>query len=735
MPEHTDKIFKIDGMNCGSCISAVEKAINNCAHVQSVRVNFADARAYIQGDATAEEIQEAVRKAGYTATEETGQPESESRQKNAALLFLRSLPALILAVWLMGNMYTQGAPHPPYSGFWYTLNWVVLAFMLLAGWHIYANFFSSLRRLKPDMYTLIGMGTLAAWVYSCLVLYVPGIIAPDAHALYYEAALFILAFVNIGHSLEAYVKGRSSDAVAKLMALTPPKAIRIRNGQEEEVSLSQIEVNDLIKIRPGDTIPTDGIVQEGESSVSEAMITGESTAINKSVGAEVTGGTQNRHGRLIVRVSRVGRETVLAKIVEMVRTAQSTKPAIARLVDKVAGFFTVIVMTLAAVAAGIWYLYGPEPQVLFAFTVAMTILVIACPCALGLATPISVMTGVSRAAKSGVLFPKGDALQQLGFSQTVIFDKTGTLTRGEPKVVDVISAEGVKTDRVLQIAASLGVGSSHPLSEAIASEGRQKELSILKTTKYSSKTGGGVGAKIGGKTCLLGSRDFIESEGIKTDAFTATFEHYQEQGKTAVFAARDGKAIGVIGLRDELRKEAKETVSKLKKLGVEVLMLTGDNERVAQEIASEAGIRTVKAEQSPSDKQNYIKALQKEGRFVAMVGDGINDAPSLTQANVGISIETGSDIAKSAADVVIAVPDLRRIPLALKISRATTRNIKQNIFWAFLYNSAALPVAAGILYPVTGMLLPPWVAGAAMAASSLTVVLNAARLNWVRIKT
>lgn len=729
-----EHIFSISGMNCGSCVSAVEKTIRGVEGVESVDVNFAGHKASVKGPADPEAIKKAVQKAGYKAEELENTTQNEANGQQTFWQFVRSLPALGLAIWFMAEMHVGDLMQPPLDPIWYTLNWVVLAVMLLAGWNIYKNFFASVKRLKPDMYTLVGLGTLAAWLYSCLVLYLPEVIPPEARTLYYEAGLFILAFINIGQSLEHYVKGRSSDAVRKLMALAPPQAIRIRNSQEETIPLREVEVDELLKVRPGDTIPVDGIVEEGESSVSEAMMTGESTSVTKSVGAEVVGGTQNQHGTLVIRARKVGNDTVLARIVDMVEAAQTTKPAIARLVDKVAGVFTLIVIGLAALAAFAWATYGPAPQLLYAFTVAMTMLVIACPCALGLATPISVMAGVSRAAKSGILFPKGDALQQLGLSDVIIFDKTGTLTKGRPRVVDEVSADGQTTDRLLQIGASLGANSSHPLSEAVMRQAKHKELDLLKTTKYASKAGGGVAAKIGGKTCLMGSREFIEGEKVNTDDFSTTFESFLAQGKTAVFVARDGEAIGVIALRDEIRIEAKETIRQLKKQGRKIVMLTGDNPKAAAAIAEEIGIDEVKASQKPGDKQAYIKQLQEEGDYVAMVGDGINDAPSMSQAHVGVAVATGSDIAKSASDVVIAVEDLKRIPLAAKISRATTANIKQNIFWAFAYNSMALPVAAGIFYPITGQLLPPWVAGAAMAASSLTVVLNASRLNWVKAK-
>ena len=730
---HINKIFAIRGMNCGGCVAAIEKALTQLEGVNQATVNFAEKKAFVQGEASNEQIVRAVEKAGFKAHLSGNYETNNQANQNAFWQFLRSLPALGLASWLMFDMHTNGPLQPPYAPFWFTLNWVVLALMLLAGWGIYKKFIMSVSRLKPDMYTLVGMGTLAAWVYSCLVLYFPTLISPQAHTLYYEAGLFILAFINIGQSLEHYIKGKSSDAVQKLMALTPPTALRIHNGQEDVISLADVQEGDLLKIRPGDTIPVDGVVEEGESRVSEALLTGESMPINKSVGAEVMGGTQNHHGVLVIRATKVGQDTVLHKIVDMVRSAQATKPAIARLVDKVAGGFTIFVLTITILASSIWMVFGPEPQVLYAFTVALTMLVIACPCALGLATPISVMAGVSRAAKSGILFPKGDALQQLGMADVVVFDKTGTLTVGKPKVQDIVSAEGQTTERVLQIAASLAKNSSHPLSEAIVREADYKNTQFLKTTKDVSTAGGGIGAKIGGKICLLGSKSFIEGEKIKTEAFSSTFDSFVEQGQSVVFIAREGEVIGLIALRDKIREEAKEAIILLKKQSRQVVMLTGDNEKAAQSIANELGIEKVMASQKPQDKQNYIKELQNKGLYVAMVGDGINDAPSLSQAHVGIAVVTGADIAKSAADVVIAVSDLRRIPMAAKISRSTTRNIKQNIFWAFIYNSLALPLAAGVFYPITGELLPPWVAGVAMAASSLTVVLNASRLNWIKV--
>lgn len=728
----TDHLYKITGMNCGGCVSRVEKAIKDVKGVKEAQVNLADESAMVKGGYDSHELQLAVAKAGYTAKPMAEVDVDNSEHKKKALtLFVKAIPAGVLGALLMANMHAASAEGVMGIS-WYIMNWLVLAIMLISGGHIYKAALKSVKNMQADMYTLIGLGTSMAWAYSCVVLYAPEFIAADARHYYYEAALFILAFINIGQGMEAYAKGKASSAVAKLLALTPDYVIRLRQGEEEKIPLSEVEVGDLLKIRPGENIPVDGTVTEGHSAVSEAMLTGEPVMIAKKVDSEVVAGTHNGQGSFVMRADKVGEDTVLSKVVEMVREAQSTKPAIAQLVDRIAGVFALIVLGIAVATAAAWYLYGPEPQMAYAFTVAMTVLVIACPCALGLATPVSIMVGVSRAARGGVLMPRGQALQQLGLADVIAFDKTGTLTMGTPRVVETISTEGTDIDRVLQIAASLATLSEHPLSNAIANEAKHREMKFLKATAFENTPGQGVKAKLGGKPCFVGSKAYIKAQKIDVDAFDAQVNPMLEQGKTVVYVAREKQTIGVIALNDDLRKEAKQAVKALRKMGKEVVMLTGDNERAAAYMAKQASIEVVHAGLSPDAKLEKIRAFQSEGKSVAMVGDGINDAPSLAQANVGVSLATGSDIAITSADVIIATNNLQRLPFAVRISSSTMRNIKQNLFWAFAYNTTALPVAAGLLYPITGQLLPPWVAGAAMAASSLTVVLNALRLNWVK---
>ncbi len=720
-------------MNCGSCVSSVEKVIKSVSGVDNAEVNFADSTATVSGDFPIAAVIAVVKKAGYEAALlSNDNADNKQMYREGTSLFIRALPAAAFAVWLMAYMHANAMPIAPFEPIWFFINWGTLAIMLLSGGYIYHAAWKSVLRMRPDMYTLIGMGTGIAWLYSCAVLYFPEFIPHESQYFYYEAGLFILAFINIGHGLEKYARGKASGAVAKLVALTPPDAIRLRQGEDEKVALSEVIVGDLLRVRPGENIPVDGIIQDGQSTVSEAMLTGEPLVIRKEVGDQVIAGTQNRQGSFVMRAEKVGQDTVLAQIVEMVRQAQASKPAIAQLVDKIAGWFAVVVLLLAIIVGSIWFLHGPEPRLAFAITIAMTMLVIACPCALGLATPMSVMVGIGRAAKGGVLMPRGNALQQLGLVDVMAFDKTGTLTKGEPRVVEIFSTSGGSTDRVLQFAASLATGSEHPLSEAIVAEAKFKDLSLLKCTKFDNTPGLGVSGTIGGKSCWLGNKEFMQKQKLSVEEFENEAKGLVAQGKTAVFVGRDKEVIGVLALSDDLRPEAKDAIRLLKKLGVSLVMLTGDNEKAASHIARSVGIDNVVAHLKPADKLTYIKNLQKEGKLVAMVGDGINDAPSLAQADVGLSLATGSDIAISSADVVIAVNDLKRIALAVRISRSTMANIKQNLFWAFAYNSMAIPIAAGILYPTTGILLHPWVAGAAMAASSLTVVLNSLRLNLVR---
>lgn len=727
------QLYKITGMNCGSCVSRVEKAMKTVKGVSKAQVNLADNSAMVEGGYNLEDLQKAVAKAGYTATPMADvAPHDHQEADHATVLFIKAIPAAVLGVFMMAYMHAHPMPIEPYGLGWQLLNWLVLLVMIGSGGHIYLAAIKSIRTLQPNMYTLIGLGTSMAWGYSCVVLYAPSFIAPEAEFLYYEAALFILAFINIGQGLESYAKGRASNAVAKLMALTPDYVVRIRQGLEEKTPLADVVAGDLLKIRPGENIPVDGVVEEGQSAVSEAMLTGEPLMVAKHVGSNVVAGTQNGQGSFIMRAEKVGEDTVLAKVIGMVRQAQATKPAIAELVDKIAGVFAVVVIILAAIAAFIWYTYGPAPQLPYAFTVAMTMLVVACPCALGLATPVSIMVGVSRAARGGVLMPRGKALQQLGLADVIAFDKTGTLTMGTPRVVETISADGQNIDRVLQIAASLASLSEHPLSSAIVKEANHRETNLLKATAFESTTGQGIQAKVGGVWCYLGNAKFMNANGFDLHDFEKQVNPMLEQGKTVVYIARDKQPLGVIALSDDLRPEAKKAVAELRKMGKNVVMLTGDNPKAAKHMAHLVGIDKVFAGLSPEEKLNHIKSYQTKGLTVAMIGDGINDAPALAQANIGISLATGSDIALTSADVIIATNNLLRVPFAIRVSRGTMRNIKQNLFWAFIYNSAALPIAAGVLFPITGQLLPPWVAGAAMAASSLTVVLNALRLNFVK---
>ena len=729
----TDHLYKITGMNCGGCVARVEKAMKKVKGVSDAQVNLADATATVSGKYDSHDLQQSVAKAGYTATPMADVDiDADENRTKAQMLFLKALPAAVVGFITMAYMQSHPMPIEPYGLGWQLLNWLVLLVMIGSGGHIYQAAFKSVKNLHADMYTLIGLGTSMAWLYSCFVLYFPNLVAPEAEFLYYEAAMFIIAFINIGQGLEAYAKGKASNAVAKLLALTPDTVIRVRQGEEEKVNLAEIEVGDLIKIRPGENIPVDGIVEDGQSAVSEAMITGEPVMVAKRVGAEVVAGTLNGQGSFIMRAEKIGEDTVLARIIDMVREAQATKPSIAQLVDRIAGVFALVVLAIAAVTAVVWYIYGPEPQITYAFTVAMTVLVIACPCALGLATPISIMVGVSRAARGGVLMPRGQALQQLGLSDVVAFDKTGTLTMGTPRVVEVISEEGESIERVLQVAASLASQSEHPLSNAIVNEAKHRDVKLLKAGAFESVAGYGVQAKIGGAVCRLGSQVYMENNKLHVAPFESQVSPMLAQGKTVVYIARENTILGVVALSDDLRPEARAAIAALRKMGKEIVMLTGDNPKAAKHIADLAGITKVQAGLSPDKKLEVIKEYQAKGLTITMVGDGINDAPSLSQANVGVSLATGSDIAITSADVIIATNNLQRLPFAMRVSKGTVRNIKENLFWAFAYNSMALPVAAGVFYPITGQLLPPWAAGAAMAASSLTVVLNALRLNFIK---
>ncbi len=622
-------------------------------------------------------------------------------------------------------------------------NWLQLVFatpvVLWAGWPFFVRGWRSLLTRNLNMFTLIALGTGVAWVYSVVATLAPNLFpaafrGPDgAVAVYFEAAAVITVLVLLGQVLELRAREQTSGAIRALLDLAPKTAHRVRNGDEEEVPLAQVAVGDKLRVRPGEKIPVDGELIEGRSAVDESMVTGESMPVIKEPGAKMIGGTLNETGTFVMRAEKVGRDTVLARIVQMVAAAQRSRAPIQRLADQVAGWFVPAVILVALVAFAAWAMFGPQPRFAFGLVAAVSVLIIACPCALGLATPMSIMVGVGRGAQAGVLIKNAEALERMEKVDTLVVDKTGTLTEGKPKVVAVVPAEGRDETEVLRLAASLERASEHPLARAIVDAAAERNLSLAAVAEFDAPAGKGVVGTVEGHRLALGNARFLAELKIPTAALEREAERLRRDGATAVYLAVDGKASGILAIADPVKSTTPAALQALTVEGVRVVMLTGDNKTTAQAVARRLGITEVEAEVSPDQKSAVVEKLRREGRVVAMAGDGVNDAPALAAADVGIAMGTGTDVAIESADVTLLKGDLTGIVRARRLSVATMRNIRQNLFFAFIYNAAGVPIAAGALYPVSGILLSPVVAAAAMALSSVSVVGNALRLRSARL--
>ena len=643
-----------------------------------------------------------------------------------AIAITLSLLGLYALLSLLASRGLAGA-------FWVAISYLTLRVMVYSGGHFFRGALKSFQHRQANMDTLVALGTGAAWFYSTIAIFFAHGLPPMSRHAYFEAAVTVLAFINLGSALETRARGKSSAAIRGLIGLQPRTARVIREGLEQDIPISEVGLGETLRVRPGEKIPVDGEVVEGESNVDESMLTGESMPVTKRAGDAVTCGTLNQSGTFLFRAIRIGRDTVLAQIIQNVKDAQATKPEIARLVDKVAAVFVPIVIAIALATFLLWWLVGPPPSIGYAFVTAMTVLVIACPCALGLATPISVMVAVGRAAQDGILIRKGDALQSAGQINTLVLDKTGTITQGKPRVAAITPLGGWDETQVLQWAASLETGSEHPLAAAIREEALQRGLEPLPLDQFQALSGLGVRGLIGETPVWLGNVSLIKSQGLDTQALHAALQDFASRGQTPVIFAAGGEVRGLLSVADPVKPDSKIAIDQLKSLNIRLVMLTGDNETTAKAIAREVGIEDIRAEVLPSDKATVVKALQVLGETVGMVGDGINDAPALAQANVGFAIGTGTDIAIESADVVLMGGSLTKVAESIALSRATVRNIKQNLLGAFFYNVLAIPVAAGLLYPLLGLLLNPMIAGAAMALSSVTVVTNANRLRYTKL--
>ncbi|MGZ5051177.1 MAG: heavy metal translocating P-type ATPase [Methylobacter sp.] len=731
--------LSILGMRCAGCVSAVENALAAVDGVASVSVNFADHSAVVKGQADPELLKQAVKTAGYDAAIMEGLEDPSAQEQQELQRFRQLLKkggvAGVFGLLLMIAEHVGWLPEIGSSTgrwLWPEIALIALGILIYSGWHFYSGAYKMLRLGQANMDTLIALGTGSAWIYSCIVIDYYATLPSLAKHAYFEAAVMILAFINLGSALETLARGKTSSAIRQLIGLQPRTARVVRNGEEIDIAIEQVGLGETIRVRPGEKIPVDGLLIEGHSTVDESMLTGESLPVEKTVGANVAGGTMNQSGSFLFTATRIGRDTALAQIIKSVRQAQSSKPEIARLADKISSIFVPTVVAISVLTFIVWYAFGPEPALGYAFVTSMTVLVIACPCALGLATPISVMVAVGRAAQTGILIRKGEALQTAGKVTCLILDKTGTVTEGKPTVSTIEAIGGVNEEQVLRLAASIESGSEHPLAAAILSAADQRQIKLDRARQFSAVAGHGVMATINGQRVLFGNKALMEQQGVEFNEFNSRLEQLSELGQTPMLLALDNQIAGIIAVSDPIKQDSAEAVRVLGEQGVRIIMVTGDNPITAQAIAKQAGITELRAQVLPQDKAAVVRELQQAGEVVGMVGDGINDAPALAQANVGFAIGTGTDVAIESADVVILQGSLLKVPEAIELSKATVINIKQNLIGAFFYNTISIPLAAGLLYPLFGVLLNPMIAGAAMAMSSVTVVTNANRLRWTK---
>ncbi len=735
----------VSGMTCAACVGRVERALAKAPGVAEANVNLATERAAVRFDPAQTDpaaLAEVVRAAGYGVVEvapEADRADAEREAREAERLAIRrrllvaaafTVPILLLSMGPMlvpgGHAWLEGLV--PQRVLFVVLFVLATAVQFGPGGRFYRTGLAAARHGSPDMNTLVALGTTAAYGYSVVATFVPGLLPDGTAHVYYEASATIITLVLAGKYMEALAKGRTSEAIRRLLSLQPPTARVVRGGREIEVPLAEVGVGEEVVVRPGERVPVDGAVTAGRSFVDEAMLSGEPIPVEKAPGAEVVGGTVNGTGSLRFRAERVGGETVLAQIVRMVEEAQATRPPVQALADRVVAVFVPAVLVVAAATAGTWLLFGPDPALPLALVAAVSVLIIACPCAMGLATPTSIMVGTGKAAELGVLFRRGDALQTLAEADAVALDKTGTLTEGRPRLTDLVVAERFEESEVLRLAAAVEHHSEHPIARAVVEAAEEGGMKLEEPEGFEAEPGFGVTGTVGGQRIHVGADRYMGRLGLGVGPFAEAARRLADEGKTPLYAAVDGRLAAVLAVADPVKPEALAAVAALHRLGLEVVMVTGDDRRTAEAVARGLGIDAVRAEVLPGDKAAIVAELQGEGRTVAFVGDGINDAPALAQADAGLAIGTGTDVAIEAADVVLMAGDLRGLPTALGLARAVLRNVRQNLFWAFAYNVVLIPVAAGALYPVVGVLLSPVFAAAAMAVSSVFVLANALRL-------
>ncbi|AKF39181.1 copper-exporting P-type ATPase CopA [Yersinia enterocolitica] len=733
-PADNDSVqLLLTGMSCASCVSKVQNALQSVDGVEVARVNLAERSALVTGHPSNEALIAAVKNAGYGAEiieDETERRERQQQMSQASMKRFQWQAALglLLGIPLMGWGLFGGSMTltPETQTPWLIVGIITLLVMIFAGGHFYRNAWVSLKNGSATMDTLVALGTGAAWIYSITVNIWPDVFPMEARHLYYEASAMIIGLINLGHAMEQRARQRSSNALERLLDLAPPTARLVSDEGEKLIPLADVQLGMTLRLTTGDRVPVDGEIVQGEVWMDEAMLTGEPIPQQKSTGDVVHAGTQVQDGTVLFRANAIGSQTTLARIIKLVRQAQSSKPEIGKLADRISAVFVPTVVAIAVIAGLIWYFFGPQPQLVYTLVVATTVLIIACPCALGLATPMSIISGVGRAAEFGVLVRDADALQQASNLDTLVFDKTGTLTEGHPQVVAIHTFNGVSEQQALEWAAALETGSNHPLARAILQ--RAEGLTLATVNQFRTLRGLGVSGEVDGVALLLGNNRLLEEQQIDTSELQSLIQQQAESGTTPVILTAQGKPAALLSIRDPLRSDSISALQRLHQRGYNLVMLTGDNPITANAIAKEVGIDQVIAGVLPDGKAEAIKQLQAAGHKVAMIGDGINDAPALAQADVGIAMGGGSDIAIETAAITLMRHSLHGVADAVELSKATLRNMKQNLLGAFFYNALGIPIAAGILFPFTGTLLSPVVAGAAMALSSITVVSNANRL-------
>ena len=738
------KEYIIEGMSCASCAMTIENAVSKIPGVDKASVNLATEIMTVEANdsVTPEDIAKVVDGVGYSArprgksVEEELEEKNEKKEahlremkRNLTISAIFTVPLLFIAMADMVGIPMPAFLSPMQSPVSYALIQLALVLPIIwLGRRFFVDGFKALSKGHPNMDSLVALGTSAAFLYSLYGTY--HVLEGHAHFamnLYYESAGVILTLITLGKYFEDVSKGKTSMAIQTLVGLAPKMATVLRDGQEVEVPVEEVQVGDLIRVKPGEKVPVDGVVTEGNSTVDESMLTGESIPVSKSVGDEVIGASLNKTGSFILKATKIGKDTALSQIIQLVEQAQGSKAPIAKLADKVSGVFVPIVIVLALVSGLAWYFLGQESWV-FALTITISVLVIACPCALGLATPTAIMVGTGKGAENGILLKSGEALEEANHVNMVVFDKTGTITNGTPVVTDVVTAENTDADALIRLAASLEVASEHPLGEAIVAKAKEQGAAFDEVTNFEAIPGFGIKGHVGETLVFLGNEKWMRENGLANVEMNDKANHFAEQGKTPLYIGYNDAVQGLIVVADTVKESSARAIQTLHEMGIQVAMMTGDHERTAQAIAAEVGIDRVFSEVLPQDKANYVSKLQEEGYIVAMVGDGINDAPALAQAQVGIAIGTGTDVAIESADAVLMKSDLMDVPAMLKLSRATIRNIKENLFWAFAYNIIGIPFAMGVLHLFGGPLLNPMIAGAAMSFSSVSVVLNALRL-------